>query len=35
MEGLGNYSGIIMIVLLFAVFYFFLIRPGFRYRHGI
>ena len=27
MEGLGNYSGIIMIVLLFAVFYFFLIRP--------
>ena len=22
MEGLGNYSGIIMIVLLFAVFYF-------------
>ena len=27
MEGLGSYSGIIMIVLLFAVFYFFLIRP--------
>ena len=27
MEGLGNYSGIIMIVLLFGVFYFFLIRP--------
>ena len=27
MEGLCNYSGIIMIVLLFAVFYFFLIRP--------
>ena len=27
MEGLGNYSGIIMIVLLFAVFYCFLIRP--------
>ena len=27
MEALGNYSGIIMIVLLFGVFYFFLIRP--------
>lgn len=27
MEGLGSYSGIIMIVLLFAVFYFLLIRP--------
>ena len=27
MEGLGNYSGIIMIVLLFAVFYFLMIRP--------
>ena len=27
MEGLGNYSGIIMIVRLFGVFYFFLIRP--------
>ena len=27
MEGLGSYSGIIMIVLLFGVFYFFLIRP--------
>lgn len=25
--GMGNFSGIIMIVLLFVVFYFFMIRP--------
>jgi preprotein translocase subunit YajC len=26
-SGMGNFSGIIMIVLLFVVFYFFMIRP--------